>query len=171
MDSELIKSIGIPALIAALGFIGKSIFDVFLSLRNKRIVILENKLQKFYWPILIRIEKDNAIWEMILSKRSDHNSLQYKLASTIEKNDVLQNHNEILEIVSHNIHYAEADKELTDCIRKYVKNVTIYKALRESGEEKIFPLALGAAWPHELYPLIKSRTEKYQKRLNRTLLV
>lgn len=170
MDLDLIKSIGIPALIAALGFIGKSIYDVFILMRNKKIEILENKLQKFYWPILIRIEKDNAIWEMILSKRDNPESLQYKLASTIEKNYVLQNHDEMLNIISGNMHLAEPDRELTDSIRKYIKNVTIYKALRESGEEKVFPLALGAEWPHELYHIIKNRTEIYQKELNSKIL-
>jgi flagellar biosynthesis component FlhA len=167
---ELISSIWLPALIGVLGFIGKSLYDIFLSMRNKKIEILENKLQKFYWPILIRIEKDNAIWESILSKRDNTDSLQYKLAYIIEKNYVLQNHNEILEIISSNMHLAEPDKELTDSIRKYIKNVTIYKAIRDSGEEKVFPLELGAEWPQDLYKLIQNRTEKYQKELNSKIL-
>ena len=167
---ELIKNIWIPAFLAVIGFIGRSLYDIFLTIRNKKIEILENKLQKFYWPILIRIEKDNAIWETILSKKDNPDSLQYKLASIIEKNYVLQNHNEILEIMSSNMHLAEPDKELSDSIRKYIRNVTIYKALRESGEEKVFPLELGAEWPQDLYKLIKNRTEKYQKELNSKIL-
>jgi len=167
---NLISSIFLPAIIAAIGFILKSIHDVRLSMRNKKIEILENKLQNFYWPVLIRIEKDNAIWGMILSKREDPESLQYKLASTIEKKYVLQNHQEILEIISSYMHLAEPDKELTELISKYIKNVTIYIALRECGEEKVFPLELGAEWPHQLYNVIKNRTVFYQKELNRKLL-
>ena len=170
MNLQSFQAIWIPTLIAVLGFIGKSLYDILITLRNKKIEILETKLQKFYWPILIRLEKDNAIWDKILSKRDNPESLQYKLANVIEKKYVLQNHDEILEIVSSCMHLAEPDKELTDSIRKYIKNVTLYKALRDAGEENVFPLELGAEWPDDLYELIKNRTEKYQKELNSKIL-
>lgn len=170
MSTQVFHAIWIPSFIAVLGFVGKSVYDILLSIRNKKIEILENKLQKFYWPILIRIEKDNAIWDKILSKRDNPESLQYKLAYIIEKKYVIKNHDEILEIISSNIHLAEPDIELTDSIRKYIKNVTIYKALRDCGEENTFPFELGAEWPHNLHDLIKSRTERYQKELNRKIL-
>lgn len=119
---------------------------------------------------MIRIEKDNAIWQAILSKKENVDSFKFRLANTIEKNYVLQNHNEILEIIMNYTHLAEPDGILTDAISKYIRHITIYKATRETGEEKTFPLELGAEWPQELYPLIKERTEKYQKELNRKKL-
>lgn len=159
-----------PALIAVLGFIGKSGYEIWKTNRDKKIELLQNRLQKFYWPILIRIEKDNAIWETILSKREDPQSLQFRVADHVEKEYVLRNHDEILEIISSNMYLAEPDAELSNSINKYIKNVTIYKALRESGEERVFPLELGAEWPQDFHQLISDRTSNYQAKLNRMLM-
>ncbi len=169
MGVESLNNIWIPALLAVLGFLGKALWDIIISMRNKRIELLEKKLQNFYWPVLIRLEKDNAIWESILSKRNDPQSFQYKMASYIEKNHVLQNHQEILTIIEQNIHLAEPDQALTASIRKFIKNVSIYKAIRESGEEKVFPMELGAEWPADFYSLIKKRTTFFQNKLNKKL--
>ncbi|MCC2591675.1 hypothetical protein [Chryseobacterium sp. MFBS3-17] len=163
----MIKEIVVPAMIAASGFLAKSAYEIYLGVRNKKIEILENRLQKFYWPILIRVEKDNAIWQSILSKKEKNDSFKFRLADTIEKNYVLKNHDEILDIIMNYTHLAEPDQLLTDVIRKYIRHITIYKAIRELGEEETFPLELDAEWPQELYPLLKERTEQYQTELNR----
>ncbi len=152
--------------IALIGYLGKSFYDLYLDNRKKRIQNIEDKLKLFFWPVLIRLEKDNAIWETILSKRQDTNSIQYKIANQVEKNSILKNHQEVLGIIDSYAYLAEPDTLLTEEIKKYIKNVTIYKALRESGEETMFPLALGAAWPEHFYSIIKSKTEYYQAKLN-----
>lgn len=165
------ENIWIPALVAALGFVAKSLFDTILTLRNKKIEILENRLERFYWPILIRLEKDNSVWESILSKREDESNLLFKVAKNVEHEFIMKNHQEIMDLLSSNIHIAAADEELKDCIRRFIKNVTLYKALRSAGEEKLFPYALGAEWPEDFYFIIKERTEKYQNELNDKLLI
>jgi hypothetical protein len=165
MDTNL-YGLFLTGSIAVIGYLGKSIYDLYLDNRRKRKENIADKLKLFYWPILIRLEKDNAIWETILSKRQEINSIQYKIANQVEKNSILKNHQEILDIIDSYAYLAEPDLKFTEQIKKYIKNVTIYKALRESGEETMFPLALGAGWPEDLYSIIKERTQYYQGKLN-----
>lgn len=157
----------VTTLIAVIGFFAKSIYELYLERRKKRIQNIEDKLKLFYWPILIRLEKDNSIWETILSKRQDQNSIQYKIANHVERNDILKNHQEVLNIIDNYTYLAEPNSAMTEEIKKYVKNVTIYKALREAGEERMFPIDLGAAWPDNFYSIIRDRTEFYQNKLNK----
>lgn len=166
-DSSTLQGLLIPALIAVVGFLGKSIYELYLDRRKRKIQNIEDKLKLFYWPVLIRLEKDNAIWETILSKREEQNSIQYKIASNVERNTILKNHQEVLDIINNYIYLAEPDAMLTSEIKKYIKNVTIYKALREAGEETKFPIRLGAPWPEYFFELIKSKTEYYQNKLNK----
>ena len=166
-DSPL-QGLVLTTAIAVIGYLGKSVYDLYLERRKKKIQVIEDKLKLFYWPILIRLEKDNSIWETILSKRQDPESVQYKIANQVERNTILKNHQEVLDIIDNYVYIAEPDQTLTEEIKKYIKNVTIYKALRESGEEIMFPIALGATWPNMFYPIIKERTEYFQNLLNRT---
>lgn len=156
----------LTSFIAVLGYLGKSIYDLYLDNRRKRKENIADKLKLFYWPVLIRLEKDNAIWAIILDKRKDANSVAYKIANQVEKASILRNHQEILDIIDSYVYLAEPDLIFTEQIKEYVNNVTIYKALRESGEETIFPLALGAGFPKYLYSIIKERTLYYQDKLN-----
>jgi hypothetical protein len=165
--SSSLQGLVFTTLIAVIGFLAKSIYELYLERRRKRIQNIEDKLKLFFWPILIRLEKDNSIWETILSKRQDPNSIQYKIANHVERNDLIKNHLEVLDIIDNYTYLAEPDEAMTEEIKKYIKNVEIYKALREAGEEKIFPIELGAVWPENFYLLIKQRTETYQNKLNK----
>ncbi|HLU90597.1 MAG TPA: hypothetical protein VKZ51_12245 [Cyclobacteriaceae bacterium] len=165
---SFLQGLILPAMVAVVGFLGKSFYELYLEGRKKRIQNMEDKLRHFYWPVLIRLEKDNAIWETILSKRHDQNTIQYKIADNVERNTILANHQEILDIINNYVYLAEPDEALTEAIKEYIKNVTIYKALRDAGEEQMFPLELGAPWPEGLFPIIKERTSFYQNKLNQS---
>ena len=164
-DSKFINSILLPALIATSGYLAKSIYDIYLEKRRKRIQNIEDKLKLFYWPILIRLEKDNAIWKIVLSKKKDSGSLEYQIADHIEENIILKNHHEILDIINNYAYLAEPTVALRQEIDSYIKNVTIYIALRKSGDNTKFPIEFDASWPIHFYPIIKERTDYYQKRL------
>jgi len=170
-DFKFIDSIVLPALIAVGGYLVKSLYDIYLDNRKRRFQNIEDKLKLFYWPILIRLEKDNGIWETILLKRQDSASIQYKIAEHIEKNIVLKNHQEVLDIIDNYAYLAEPDDALQIEIKNYIKNVTIYKAIRESDNQTQFPLALGAPWPKDFYPIIKEKTKFYQEKLNSKSIV
>ncbi|WP_020598846.1 hypothetical protein [Spirosoma panaciterrae] len=166
-ESSSIQGLIIPAVIALIGFLGKSIYEIYNDGRKRRIQNIEEKLKFFYWPILVRLEKDNAIWETILSKKQDQNTVQYKIANSVERNSILKNHQEVLDIIDNYLYLAEPDELFTAEIKKYIKNVTIYKALREAGEETKFPLELGAPWPKQFFQIVKDKTEYFQNKLNK----
>ncbi|MFD2163484.1 hypothetical protein ACFSJU_13835 [Paradesertivirga mongoliensis] len=155
----------IPVVAAAIGYLVKIIIELVLEFRRKSISQLEERLKLFYWPLLIRIKKDNAIWEMILSIREDASSMKYKIAERVEA-EVLRNHQEALEIIEENIHLADPDPELVVAISQYIKNVTVYKAIRDAGDATAFPLQYNAPWPDQLYRLLDQKTQLNQNRLN-----
>lgn len=155
-----------PAVIAVVGFILKALYELYMESRKRKIQKLEDRLKSFYWPLLVKIEKDNVIWESILSKRSDPNSKEYKIAEHIEA-EVLSNHDEALAIIENNLYLAEPDEVFIEQIKLYIKNVTIYKAIRAAGDITTFPIELGAQWPTELYRLVNKKTKHYQDVLNK----
>jgi hypothetical protein len=160
----------LTSLIAVFGYLGKSFYELYMDRRKKQTQNIEDRLKYFYWPFLIRLQKDNYIWETILSKKADNNSMQYRIADQVEKNDILKGHEEMLQIIDNYLYLSEPDQSLTSAIEKYVKHATLYRALRGAGEEKIFPFDLGAPFPTELYPIIKKNTDYYQMKLNRQTL-
>ena len=63
------QSLLVPALIAVIGYISKSVYEIIVEKEKRKRNLLEDKLKNFYWPILTRLEENNAIWKLILSKR------------------------------------------------------------------------------------------------------
>lgn len=126
------------------------------------------QLNEFYWPIYSRLQKDNAIWDRILDKRSSDARLK-SIAREIESRVVLPNHDEIVQIIQTKIHLSQADPELQRALMQYVRHVAVYKAMRASGDDDRFPIALGEVWPKELFGLIESKTRKLQDELDAML--
>lgn len=157
----------IPAFLAAVGFIGKSLWDVYSKNRENKIKFKEEQLSKFYYPILIRLEKDNVTWQLILQKKREKDSLDAKIGESIEREVILPNHDEILRILESNIQFCQND-ELMKMFNHYIKHVLVYKAIRASGDNMTFPMRydLSLKWDDNFFPLIQSETEKIQKELN-----
>jgi hypothetical protein len=159
----------ITALAAALGFGAKALWDWFYArvreretlALEKRFDFLERQLSLFYWPIHIRLEKDNVVWRRILD--IDHeDETKRKIATEIERSVILPNHEEILGILSTQMHLAQAHKKLRAAILQYINHVSVYKALRAVEINDAFPLGRGVGWPHDLFPMIKAQTEQLQ---------
>ena len=169
-DAKKLGEVGnlvIPALLAAVGFIGKSLWDVYSKNRESKIKFKEEQLSKFYYPILIRLEKDNVTWQLILQKRKEKESLDAKIGENIEREVILPNHDEILKILEKNIQFCQND-ELMKMFNHYIKHVLVYKAIRISGDNVTFPLGYDKSlkWDGDFFPLIQRETEKIQKELN-----
>jgi hypothetical protein len=41
--------------------------------------------------------------------------------------------------------------------------VTLHSALRAAGDTRTFPMDYGVAWPQQLFPMVKRRTEALQR--------
>ncbi|MDJ0708088.1 MAG: hypothetical protein QNJ46_32850 [Leptolyngbyaceae cyanobacterium MO_188.B28] len=165
-----IDSLKDPALLAVIsataGFLGKSAVDFFLS-QQKEIVSLRLKtkaehiasqLSEFYWPIYLRLSKDDIIWQQLLNKKDVKDSLLQKVSAEIIRKLVIPNHNEIVSIIERSIHLAQPDEQLKSMLLKYIKHVAIYEAISTTGEEMLFPSWLKEDWPESLLPEIERRT-------------
>ena len=94
--------------------------------RKNSIAFLEKQLSEFYWPIYLRLLKDNAMWQSVLQLFSKTN-IPVESSDWLEKEFILKNHNEVINIIDTKLFLAKADKEMIDELLFYVKHVAIYQ--------------------------------------------
>ncbi len=165
MDHSLVATLA-----AAAGIALKTVWDWFYARRrdweslvlSKRVELLDRQLSEFYWPLYIRLEKNNVIWKRILDVGEDDEARR-RLAQEIERGVILPNHDEITGVIESRMHLAEADTEFTRELLHYIHHVTLHKALRAAGENRAFPMDFGITWPDQLFPMVRRRTEALQK--------
>ena len=135
---------------------------------NAELEFIERQISEFYWPIYLRLEKDNMMWKRIKSLSSDKNALPEAASEAIEKDFILKNHQEIVEIIESKIHLAENSansKELIDELLKYIKHVAVYKTIRSIKELQRFnPVDLKEPFPEKIFPLIENNFRELRKR-------
>jgi hypothetical protein len=161
------------------GFVGKSLWDYYFGLKadraklllNKKVDFLERQLSEFYYPIYLRLQKDNVVWKRILDTREEEGSLKQKVGGEIEKNTVLPNHAEIVQIIEKHIHLAQADEKLFDLLLQYINHISVYKAIRDAGEYKVFPLELHEPYPNDLFAEVQRRTLQLQEEYNKLIKI
>ncbi|MGH7843438.1 MAG: hypothetical protein ACREQT_18215 [Candidatus Binataceae bacterium] len=120
---------------------------------------LGQELSQFYYPIYLRLEKDNTVWKRFLG--SEQKPGEEKIEVELERSFILPNHDQIVKIIDEHIDLVKDDQELWTQILKYERHVAVYKALRATGDRRV-PLELGEPWPEKFFPLIKERTEQIQ---------
>lgn len=133
---------------------------------NERLGEINRQLTEFYRPIYIRLQQDNTSWECILDVRKPAGSVDHKVAAAIERNHILPNHDEILKIIKTSRQLIEPDPVLSDILNKYIDHVEVYKALREAGDYKRFPIDMGAPWPDNFYDEIETRIKALEKEID-----
>jgi len=138
----------LTVLLGVLSFVGKSIWEIYNKNRSRQIEFIEKQLSLFYYPLLIRLEKDNVTWKMILDKRIGDNSLQERIGKNVESNIILPNHDEMIQIIEQNS-YLSQDEPTEKMLVQYIKHVAVYKAIRQSGDENTFPMNYDKSlqWP------------------------
>ena len=161
------KELFLTLLLGVLSFVGKSLWEIYNKNRIRKIELLEKQLSLFYYPLLIRLEKDNATWRMILDKRKGDNSLKEKVGKNVESKIILPNHNEMIRIIEQNSYLCQ-DESIEKMLVQYIKHVAVYTSIRASGDENTFPMNYDKSliWPGELYNEISSNTKRLQKKLN-----
>ena len=129
-----------------------------------RLQLIERQLTEFYWPIYLRLQKDNVVWERMLDKSREDNEPLQKIGTVIETDFILPNHEEMVEIIESKIHLAQLDEELLEALLSYIKHIAVYKAARSAGfldlhntQKNLLP-----PWPENLYPAIERRTKVLQ---------
>lgn len=166
----LIKS----SALAASGAVIKVIWDKVMARqeeiarirRDKKIQLLERQLSEFYWPIYIRLEKDNLIWEKVFDKNS---GVDPAVQKALETTHILPNHQEIMEILSSKIYLARASQPLSRALSAYIKHIAVYQAIRQAGIHDRDPLQFGEPYPTEIFELIKTEKNRLQTEYDRLL--
>jgi hypothetical protein len=164
MDQSLVATLA-----AAVGFTAKTVWDWFYARRreweslvlSKRVEVLDLQLSQFYWPLYIRLEKNDVIWRRILDVGEPDESRR-RLAEEIENGVILPNHAEITAIIETRMHLAEADADFRRVLLHYIHHVTLHRALRAAGDTHTFPMEYGIEWPQQLFPMVRRRTEALQ---------
>jgi N-acetylmuramoyl-L-alanine amidase len=142
--------------------------QIYLARHNAEIEFIERQISEFYWPIYLRLEKDNVMWKRIKSLSPEKNVLPEAASEVIEKEFILKNHQEIVGIIESKIHLAENSinsKELINELLKYIKHVEVYKTIRSIKELQRFnPIDLNEPFPEKIFPLIENNFRELQNR-------
>jgi hypothetical protein len=142
--------------------------QIALARHNAEIEFIEKQISEFYWPIYLRLEKDNVMWKRIKSLSPEKNVLPEAASVAIEKEFILKNHQEIVEIIESKIHLAENatnSKDLINELLSYIKHVAVYKTIRSVKELQRFnPVDMNEPFPEQLFPLIERNFHQLQHR-------
>lgn len=137
----------------------------------KRLDFLDRQLSQFYYPIYMRLQIDNVVWERILDRRNVEDELRRKIGAAIEKNVILPNHEEIVKIMQSNIHLAVPDPRMFQVMLQYIRHVAVFKAMRQEECHDKDPIHLGEPWPDNLFPLIKKTVDTLQDQYNQLVQI
>lgn len=159
------------------GILVKSIWDYLAGRKEelrrlalgKRVERLERQLAEFYWPVYLRLQKDNAVWERILDRDNGDDELRQAVGREIEKSIVLPNHLEVVDIIESKAHLAEPDERLTKLLQDYLRHIAVYQSMRAAGCFDKDPIYLGEAWPAGLFEEIERRTLTLQREYEKYL--
>jgi hypothetical protein len=93
---------------------------------NRLLSFRAEQLSEFYWPIYIRLQIDNAVWERVLNSQNI-NRLPEDIGKPMEQ-FILDNHKEILKIVQSKFYLAEPTPNLERDLLNYVRHIAVYLA-------------------------------------------
>ena len=126
---------------------------------------IERQLSEFYWPMYLRLQKDNTVWRRLLDKGKEEDNPLRRIGSRIEIDFILPNHNELVKIIETKIHLAEPNAALQAALLSYIDHVAVYNAAIAAGFTDLHgsQRELLTPWPRELFPLIEDHTLKLQR--------
>lgn len=131
---------------------------------HTQIQFLERQLSEFFWPVLLRFDKDSSIWRRIPNLSVADNILPETIGGNIERSYLLPNHQEAVRIIESKIHLVQ-DVELVTLLQQYIKHVAVYSALR-AADSNLNPIDLGEPFPEKLPQKLQRKTMALQSRYN-----
>ena len=126
---------------------------------------LERQLSEFYWPVYIRLQKDNTVWKRLLDKNHEEDDPLRKIGIRIEADFLLPNHKELVSIIESKIHLAEATPELQCLLLAYIDHVAVYNAAIAAGFTDLHNTQrnLLPPWPTGLFEAIERNATELQR--------
>jgi hypothetical protein len=161
--------LGLLALAA--GIAVKSLWDAWTDKKKSleleawklKAAALEKRLASFYWPLYLRLQLDNAIWEKLVDRELVADDVRRTVGSEIEKTAILPNHQKTVAIIEGGIHLAALDPELEGALFRYLRHVAVYTALRSANITDRDPISVGEPYPTDFFPLVADRLNKYRR--------
>jgi hypothetical protein len=164
-----ITNIMIPVVIAVLGYISKSAYEIIVNRKKRKRELIENKLQYFYWPIDIRLKKNKETYDLLIKGKMSHDksSDDYIIAHYVEKEVLLKNHEEILEIITKYRHLADTDLTFEKLTDDYIRHVTIYRGYLDAGINEYPGIKGNAPYPRGIDEYFFKKTRSLQAKLEK----
>ena len=161
----------------ACGIVLKSAWDAWVDNRKSieleiwkaRVNELEKRLSQFYWPIYLRLQRDNVVWSKILDRDGQSDDEHRQLGRQIEKGVLLPNHSEIVKIIESNIHLAALDKDFEAQLLAYLRHIDVYLSIRTVGIMDKDPIYFGEPYPPGFFEAVEKRLSKFQREYEEVL--
>lgn len=161
-------SMFIPLVILLLGFFLNSHAEQRREDREQQEKLIQQKrdfitrqLSEFYYPIQLRLHKDNAVFATWNEQR--FSTTNRELAKRIEETFVIPNHEEIIKIIDTNFYLIRNDSDyeedlapLMNSLKAYERHTAVYRALKDTGDSRK-PIHLSEPFPKEFFRLIEQR--------------
>ena len=127
---------------------------------DKRTQLLEQQLSRFYWPLYLRLQRDNLIEERRKERVQDDNDPKSILSLKIDAGVILPTHQDAVSVIENNLHLA-GDQAIIDLVVLYVRHVMVYQMLRDAGLRDD-PIKHGHGYPKDIFSIIEKRAHKLQ---------
>lgn len=141
----------------------KRTLDAEMLVRSKDIDFRERQLAEFYWPLYVRLQMNNSIYQWFERISANSPEGDRQLAVKVEQMFTLPNHREALKIVESKIHLMDKDPELEHLLLLYIRHVALFEALRALGINDKDPIDFGEPWPRDLFSVLARETKKRQE--------
>jgi hypothetical protein len=127
----------------------------------RKLNYMASQLSDFYWPLYLRLKRDTATWKL-MHKKWDGTPFERSLGLALDREFILPNHEAAVSLIESHLYLIKPDPQLLDALTKYMKHVSVFKALRSIGSKED-PSAAGAPFPDEVEAIVKDRLEKLQE--------
>jgi len=133
---------------------------------TKEVEKIEERLNKFYKPILHRLKKDDNIWRLSSKLSNSKDALPLDASETLEEKYILPNHREIIQILKDFSHLKLEDDLLEEEIGKYIRHVAIFETIRSTDSMKhLNPIDMNSPYPKYFKIMIESHIDKIETQL------
>lgn len=125
---------------------------------DRRIEFLESSLQEFYWPLMLCMRKDDAIWHRVPALYHDGTQLPTETGAVVESDFLLPNHDRAVALIESQFHFVAIEDDLVELLVQYVRHVAVFRSLRAAGSE-LNPIDVDEPFPDGL-------VEQLQEKMN-----
>lgn len=126
---------------------------------HEKILLLEDQLKFFYWPLSICLKNDSAVWQRVPSLYDDENQLPTDAGEIVERDFLIPNHEKAVSIIEENFHLVGENDKLIKLLVKYIRHVAVFKSLRLS-QATVNPIDVNEPFPTKIIELIENETKR-----------